>query len=70
MSEVIEDDAWGRVREQEPTEDDENPAPMSIRQRIRLMGKAALATKAKVVAEGPKQRKIKGLKRHIHYEHY
>lgn len=70
MSNVTEEDAWGRPRESEPTEDDENPGPMSIRQRIRLMGKAALATKAKVVAEGPKQRKIKGLKRHIHFEHY
>ena len=68
QSDEAEQDAWGIERE--PVQQNEDAAPMSIRQRIRLMGKAALAQKAKVVAAPPPKASIKGLKRHIHYEYY
>lgn len=72
---MVKADPWGEprveggvVEEGEPGADD----AMSIRQRIRLMGKAAMSQKAKVApaGAGPARKPLKGLKKHIHSEQY
>ena len=70
------EDLWGAPRTAEEGGDAEGEptAAMSMRQRIRLIGKAAMLQKAKDAADKPQRqepvRKIKGLKKHIHSEQY
>jgi hypothetical protein len=72
-----EEDLWGAPRSLDEPEDDigEPTAAMSMRQRIRLIGKAAMLQKAdennaqQGKVEAP-VRKIKGLKNHVHTEQY
>jgi len=71
----VEPDPWGEPRGVDSSAadrfEDEAPTAMSVRQRIRLMGKAAMSQQTKVTPTlAPVQKVAKGLKQHIHTEQY